>query len=30
MDQVKFVEDIFLKIWRDMVCIKQTLPFEMF
>ena len=28
VDQVKFVEDSFKKIWRDMVCLSRPYPFH--
>ena len=30
MDQVKFVEDSLLKIWRDIVCLIRPCPFKFF
>ena len=30
MDEVKFVEDSHKKIWIGMVCLKQTIPLQIF
>ena len=30
MNQVRFVEDSLYKIWRGMVCIKHTIPLQIF
>ena len=30
MNQVRFVEDRLYKIWRGMVCIKHTIPLQIF